>query len=79
MSYSRNVGQKCGSTDKEVNPAESTRTTPAPFGWVNPQTGDFHLKADSVAVDAGDPADKPATDRDGKARTGTPEAGAYER
>jgi hypothetical protein len=79
MTYSRNVGQKCGSTDKEVNPAESTRTTPAPFGWVNPQAGDFHLTASSVAVDAGDPNDKPATDRDGKARTGTPEAGAYER
>ena len=79
MTYKYNVGQKCGTTDKAVSPDMSTRTTPAPFGWVNSPAADFHLKVDSVAVDAGDPTDKPATDRDGKARTGTPDAGAYER
>jgi hypothetical protein len=79
MVYRYNVGEKCGATDKLVTPNESTRTTPAPFGWVNPGAGDFHLRADSVALDAGDPADKPATDRDGKPRTGTPDAGAFER
>ncbi len=40
--------------------------------------GDFRLKAGASAIDAGDPANKPADDADGHARTGTPDAGAYE-
>jgi hypothetical protein len=78
IAYSHNVGKKCGGTDKQVTPASSTQTTTAPFGWVNPGAHDFHLTSGSPAVNAGDPADFTATDKDGRPRTGTPEAGAYE-
>jgi hypothetical protein len=78
VTYKKNVGSSCGSSDKAVSPAQSTQTSTAPFGWVNPAANDFHLKSSSVAINAGDPTDMPATDRDGKARTGTPDAGAYE-
>jgi hypothetical protein len=78
ITYSHNVGSKCGATDKAVSPASSTATTTAPFGWVNPAAYDFRLTAGSPAVGAGDPNDAPARDRDGNVRTGTPDAGAYE-
>jgi hypothetical protein len=78
IAYSHNVGKKCGATDKQVTPASSTQTTTAPFGWVNPGAHDFHLTSGSPAVNAGDPADFTATDKDGRPRTGTPEAGAYQ-
>jgi Bacterial TSP3 repeat len=78
ISYTYNVGKKCSATDKQVSPASSSQTATAPLGWVNPGTLDFHLTASSPALNAGDPADHPATDRDGVPRDSTPDAGAYE-
>lgn len=84
MSYSHNLGTACGPSDISVSPASScappacaART--APYGWVNPGAGDFHLLPSSVAINKGDPNDFPSDDRDGKARTGVPDAGAYQR
>lgn len=45
-------------------------------GW--PEV-DLRLRADSPALDAGASGDAPATDLEGKARTGRPDLGAYER
>ena len=78
VAYRHNVGKRCSSTDKPVTPAASTRTRPAPFGWVAPQRNDFRLLAGSPAIDAADPDDAPATDRDGHARDTRPDAGAHE-
>lgn len=78
VSYSRNVGERCSSSDAAVTPASSTRTRTAPYGWVDPAAGDFHLKEGSVAIGKADPRDAPATDRDGKLRDAKPDAGAYE-
>jgi hypothetical protein len=78
IAYSHNVGSKCGSTDKQVSPASSSATAVAPLGWVNPAALDFHLTAGSPAINAGDPADHTATDRDGVPRDSAPDAGAYE-
>jgi hypothetical protein len=78
ITFSHNVGTKCSASDKAVSPAASSSTQAAPMGWVSPSTYDFHLRSTSPAVDAGDPNDFPAKDRDGRTRTGTPEAGAYE-
>jgi hypothetical protein len=60
----------CSSTDRQ-----------APSGFVDPGTFDLHLRADSAAVDHGDPGNHPATDIDGEARPkgGAPDAGADER
>jgi hypothetical protein len=74
VTYSGNVGTKCGESDVEVSPAESTVDMAAPFGW----TPDLHLTAGSPAVDAADPEFAPPTDRDGNPRNGAPDAGAYE-
>lgn len=52
-------------------------------GWVSPYSTpdtDFHLEGDSVAINAADPdysTGVSATDKDGVARDGTPDAGAY--
>jgi hypothetical protein len=78
FSYRYNVGKRCGATDKRVDPAKSTRTRIAAFGWVDPANRDFRLKAGSPAINAGDPADAPATDQDGFVRDGRPDAGAHE-
>ncbi|MDA0180325.1 LamG domain-containing protein [Solirubrobacter phytolaccae] len=78
VTYRGNVGSKCGSSDKAVSPASSTKTTPAAFAWVNPAVYDFRLKAGSPAINAGVADDAPARDRDGKLRDATPDAGAYE-
>jgi hypothetical protein len=78
ITYRYNVGTSCGAQDKAVNPASSTQSTLAAFGWVNPPIYDFHLKAGSPAINAGDPGDAPARDSDGKARNGIPDAGAHE-
>ena len=52
------VGGNCGSSDKSVaNP-----------GFVNESTFDLHLTSGSPAINAGDPANCPATDIDGDAR-----------
>ncbi len=78
IAFAYNVGERCGTTDKAVTPASSSATSTAPMGFVDPAAGNFRLKAGSPAIDAGNPADAPARDRDGRQRTGTPEAGAYE-
>lgn len=63
------AGAKVGSHDKV-----------APSGFVNAAALDFHLKAGAAAINAGDPANAPATDIDGNARPigGAPDAGADE-
>jgi hypothetical protein len=76
--YRYNVGDTCGGSGKSVSPSSSSASQTAPFGWVNPAAYNFHLTASSVAINAGDPNDAPATDREGKPRNGTPDAGAYE-
>jgi hypothetical protein len=76
--YTGNVGQTCSAQDKAVSPSSSTSSQPAPMGWVNPAAFDFHLKAGSPAINAGTAQYAPATDREGKARSGAPDAGAYE-
>jgi hypothetical protein len=79
MAYRRNVGTQCDPSDKAVSPNEDSRTSIAPLGWADPRNGDFHLTAGSPAIGAADPGDTLPRDRDGKARDGAPDAGAYER
>ena len=71
-------GKSCSGQDKAVNPSSSAHNRIAPMGWVNPAAFDFHLTANSRAIDAGDALYAPATDRDGRPRSGPPDAGAYE-
>jgi hypothetical protein len=78
VTYAGNVGKSCGSKDKAVSPSSSAYNKPAPMGWVSPNTFDFHLLANSPAVDAGRAEYAPATDREGNPRSGLPDAGAYE-
>ena len=63
------AGSKVGSHDKV-----------APSGFRNAAAVDFHLNAGAAAIDAGDPANAPATDIDGDARPAgkAPDAGADE-
>jgi len=71
VTFSHNVwqGASCSATDRNV----------ASLGFTNAGALDLRLLAGSPAVDWGDPASFPAQDADGKTRTGTPDAGAYER
>jgi hypothetical protein len=78
VTFRNNVGKRCSASDKAVSPAASSGTTTAAFGWLNPAGHDFRLATGSPAIDAGDPADAPATDRRGFARVGPPDAGALE-
>jgi hypothetical protein len=78
MRYSHNVGQRCGGSDKPVSPAGSTAALPAAFGWVAPSGLNFRLRAGSPAIDAANPSDHPALDRDGYVRGNRPDAGAHE-
>ncbi len=78
VTYTGNVGKACSATDRAVSPTGSTWNLVAPFGWVNAPAGDFHLRAGSPAIDAGSATYAPARDKDGKARVGPPDAGAYE-
>jgi hypothetical protein len=79
VTYSHNVwaSPPCSATDLQVTDLLSNPS--AYFGGVS--TGEWWLKAGSPAIDAGDPASYPATDRTGLARfTGTaPDAGPNER
>jgi hypothetical protein len=68
MTFRYNVGKTCASTDKAASS----------FDWANPTAYDFHLKSTSPAINAADPNDAPSQDADGKARSGAPDAGAYE-
>jgi hypothetical protein len=85
VTYAGNVGKACSQSDRAVSPASScappacATAVTAPMGWVNPSAFDFHLTAGSPAIDAGSAQYAPGTDRDGKARVGAPDAGAYER
>ena len=80
IAYRHNVGVTCGGTGKQVAPSGLVRAAgTAPLGWINPAPHDFHLAAGSPAIDAADPDDHPATDRDGRSRGSAPDAGAYER
>jgi len=76
--YRRNVGKRCGSSDKAVSPARSTASQTAAFGWVDPARGDFRLSKDSPAINSADPTDAPARDRAGLVRDAKPDAGAHE-
>ena len=78
MRYSHNVGQKCAASDKRVSPAVSSAAVMAPLGWIDPGALNFRLKAGAPAINAADPDDHPALDRDGFARDGRPDAGAHE-
>ena len=72
VSYSHNVftSASCSASDQRISDAMSQ--------FVDPAAHDWRLRAGAAAIDAGDPADHPATDRDGLARVGTPDAGAHE-
>ena len=78
VTYAGNVGKSCGAQDKAVSPPSSSYNQTAPMGWVNPAAFNFHLTAGSPAIDAGSAQYAPTTDREGKARSGAPDAGAYE-
>jgi hypothetical protein len=69
--FSHNVVTKtdpCSRSDRRVRR----------IGYRNPDKHDFDLVSGSPAIDAGDPADHPATDIDGLGRRGAPDAGAHE-
>jgi hypothetical protein len=78
VTYAGNVGTSCGAQDKAASPASSSYNRTAPMGWVDPGAFDFHLTANSRAVDAGNAQYAPSSDRDGTPRSGAPDAGAYE-
>jgi hypothetical protein len=84
VTYAGNVGNACSSTDKAVSPASSCgppacgSLVTAPYGWASPAVSDFHLTFGSPAINAGSAVYASALDRDGKARVGAPDAGAYE-
>jgi hypothetical protein len=84
VTYRNNIGTKCHDSDIAVSPSSScgppacgTAQT-MPVGWVNPGIGDFHLRSDSIAINKGSATYAPARDKDGKARVGAPDVGAYE-
>jgi hypothetical protein len=85
VTYAGNVGKKCGTTDVAVNPQYSCgppacgSNVTMPVGWVNPSAFDFHLRADSVALNVGSATYAPARDKEGNPRVGAPDAGALER
>jgi len=78
MRYSHNVGKKCAASDKTVSPAVSSAAAIAPLGWIDPGAFNFRLKAGAPAINAADPNDHPALDRDGFVRDARPDAGAHE-
>jgi hypothetical protein len=71
VTFSHNVvtgTRGCSPTDKRVSD----------LGFRNTDAHDFRLEPGSAAIDAGDPADAPATDKLGFGRRGRPDAGALE-
>ena len=72
VTYSKNVwtDRTCGGGDRVASSALSQFT--------NPTAHDWHPKTGAAVIDSADPADAPATDRDGNARDSMPDAGAYE-
>jgi hypothetical protein len=89
--YRHNVGQTCpgGVNEVSITPNDNNcapqdpwvcleANTIAGFNWADPADNDFRLTAGSPAIDAGDPLDAPATDKNGDPRVGAPDAGAYE-
>jgi hypothetical protein len=50
-----------------------------PSAFMNAGAGDFRPSASSPALGAGDPSSYPPTDKDGRARSSPPDAGAFER
>jgi len=84
VTYAGNVGTKCSATDVATTP-ETSCAPPAcptiqrqPAGFADPAKWDFRLRADSPAVDVGDPDYAPTRDSRGLARVGAPDAGAHE-
>ena len=84
VTYRNNIGKKCDASDRATSP-EYSCGPPAcqtlqrqPVGWVDPANWNFHLRSDSIAIDAGNSTYAPPTDKDGKTRNGAPDAGAYE-
>ena len=76
MTFRNNIGKACHTSDVATIP-QSSCGPPAcsslltmPVGWVDPANFDFHLRADSIAVNAGSAEYAPARDKDGKARSG---------
>ena len=78
MRYSHNVGKNCGGPGQERLALGVVRRATAPLGWIDPGAFNFRLKAGSPAINAADPNDHPALDRDGFARDARPDAGAHE-
>ena len=79
MRYSHNVGEKCAATRQgRLARGVLGRAWPRRSAGSTPARSDFRLKAGSPAINAADPADHPATDRDGFVRDGRPDAGAHE-
>ena len=84
--FVKNVGTKCGPTDRAVTPASSCappacgRQVTAPYRWVDPAAHDFRLRSGSPAIDRADASRAPEGDIDGTNRPlgGAPDAGAYE-
>ncbi len=83
--YRNNLGKKCDASDTALDPQGGGCAPPAcnparrhNVGWLNPNQWDFHLTSGSPAINAGSAQYAPATDKDGKARNGAPDVGAYE-
>ena len=79
--YHHNVGDTCGGASSvAVSPSTNTQALPGRMsGWFRDAFNwNFHLVAGAAAIDAGDPANKPAADIDGVRRDDPPDAGAYE-
>jgi hypothetical protein len=79
FSYHHNVGVTCGGTSSvAASPDVYDGVAPEPTYWIDEPADDLGLPAGSPAIGAGDPADHPATDRNGVPRARPPDAGALE-
>ncbi len=75
--WQSNTNNPCASSDKVVIGSQFGDDK---LGFLGAVLGNLHLAVTSPAVNAGDPADYPSTDIDGRARPlgGKPDAGANE-